>query len=649
MMREGPRKSGEDSIVRRWQAEAAANPDAFWARAADELPWFRRWDRVFEWTFPTFRWFLGGRTNLAHNCLDVQVGRGLGSKPALVYVNERGERRIFTYVQLLDQVKRFAMALRGSGVGRGDRITLYMPTCPEAIMLMLASVRIGAIHSVVFAGFGSGALADRIRASGSRAVFTADVAYRKGRDVPLKEIVDAALDLPGMPVNRVVVLRRSTGAIPWNAGRDLDWSEFLTGGAGLDDGFEEMEANEPAFILATSGTTAKPKLAVHSQGAYSVYIHAMGRWCFGLKPEDIWWSTSDIGWIVGHSYIVYAPLMTGCTTIAYEGALDHPGPETAWRIIQDLRVTGIFTSPTAVRLLMRYGEAPARKFDLSSLERVFCAGEVLNAPAWEWLQKRVLDDRVPVIDHMWQTETGGPVFGNPYGLGMLAIKPGSAGVALPGIEAEVVTPEGKPCGPGEKGIVVLKRPFPGLIATVWGEPDRYGREYWGRIPGVYYTGDSAHVDEDGYLWFAGRADEIIKIAAHRIGTIEVETAFLQHPAVTEAGVTGRPDPVRGEVISAFVALKQGFQPSAQLRQELLETVRRELGPVAVVGEVHFVHQLPKTRSGKIMRRVFRAIVLDRDPGDISTIEDEGSVAEAREAWNQLRAEMAAGPSNSSPT
>jgi acetyl-CoA synthetase len=474
------------------------------------------------------------------------------------------------------------------------------------------------------------------------------VAYRKGRDVPLKEIVDAALVTPEMSVDRVVVLRRSTIDIPWKTGRDLEWAEFLRGGTDPDGAYQEMEANEPAFILATSGTTAKPKLAVHSQGAYPVYIHAMGRWCFGLKPADVWWSTSDIGWIVGHSYIVYAPLLTGCTTIAYEGALDHPGPETVWRIVEGLRVTGIFTSPTAVRLLMRYGEQPARPFDVSSLERVFCAGEVLNAPAWEWLQKRVLDDRVPVIDHMWQTETGGPVFGNPYGLGMLAIKPGSAGVALPGIEAEVVTPEGKPCATGEKGIVVLKRPFPGLIATVWGDPERYGREYWGRIPGVYYTGDSAHVDEDGYIWFAGRADEIIKIAAHRIGTIEVETAFLKHPAVTEAGVTGRPDPVRGEVISAFVALKQGFQPSAQLRQELLETVRRELGPVAVIGEVHFVHQLPKTRSGKIMRRVFRAIVLDRDPGDISTIEDEGSVAEAREAWNELRAEMNASPPDSSP-
>jgi acetyl-CoA synthetase len=364
----------------------------------------------------------------------------------------------------------------------------------------------------------------------------------------------------------------------------------------------------------------------------------MGKWVFGLKNGEVWWSTSDIGWIVGHSYIVYAPLLAGCATIAYEGALDHPTPAVIWQVIEELGVSGVFTSPTAVRLLMRYGEDAAKGSDLSSLERVFCAGEVLNAPAWEWLQKKVLDDRVPVIDHMWQTETGGPVFGNPYGLAMLPIKPGSASVPLPGIEAEVVTPEGEPCGPDEKGIMVIRRPFPGLIATLWGEPERYVNDYWGRVPNqtVYYTGDSAHMDADGYVWFAGRADEIIKIAAHRLGTIEVETALLKHPAVAEAGVTGRPDELRGEVIAAFVVLKQGQTPSDELRQELLATVRRELGPVAVIGELSFVGMVPKTRSGKIMRRVLKAVTLDRDPGDITTIEDETSLEEARQSWRQLK-------------
>lgn len=626
-------------IARRWRREATVDPEGFWARAAEQLPWFRKWDRVLEWNFPNFRWFLGAQTNLTYNCLDYHILRGWGGHTALIYVSERGERRLFTYASLRHEVERIAAALRGMGIQKGDRITIYMPVCPEAIMLMLATVRIGAIHSVVFAGFGAGALADRIRASGSRLVFTADITFRKGKEVRLKEIVDLALESAGDTVEHVIVLRRSEEGAPMMVHRDLYWPEFLVRAAEHDGHYVSMEANDPAYILATSGTTAKPKLAVHTHGGYQVGIYSMARWCFGMKPTDVWWSTSDIGWVVGHSYIVYAPLLFGCTTVAYEGALDHPGPETVWQVVEEFGITGIFTSPTAVRLLMRYGEGSAKKFNLFSLERIVCAGEVLNAPAWEWLQKRVLDDQIPVIDHWWQTETGGPVIGNPYGLAMLPIKPGSAGVPLPGIDVAVMTPEGELCPPGEKGILVIQRPFPSLTPTLWGEPERYGRDYWERIQGSYFTGDSAHLDEDGYVWFAGRADEVIKIAAHRIGTIEVETAFLKHPAVAEAGVTGRPDPVRGEVISAFVALRQGYQPSAQLRQELLDTVRRELGPVAVIGELNFVNMLPKTRSGKIMRRVFKAVILDRDPGDITTIEDEGSVEEARQAWQEMKTEI----------
>jgi acetyl-CoA synthetase len=627
-------------IVRRLLEEAEEDPDGFWARAASELPWYRRWDRTFAPEHPSFRWFVGGETNLAHSALDHHVANGRGGHAALVYANERGERRVFTYAQLLHEVERVAAALRGLGVAKGDRITIYMPTCPEAIALMLAAVRVGAIHCVVFAGFGAKALGDRIVASGSRLVFTADVTLRKGKETRLKPIVDDALAAPGHAVESVVVLKRGTDTVPIEGGRDLWWPEFLALGAGRRGDAVPMEANEPAFILATSGTTAKPKLAIHVHGGYQVHVHAMGRWCFGLRASDVWWSTSDIGWIVGHSYMVYAPLIAGCTTVAYEGALDHPGPEALWRLVHEFAVTGVFTSPTAVRLLMRYGEAPTRAFDHRSLERVFCAGEVLNAPAWRWLQHDVLRDRVPVIDHMWQTETGGPVFGNPYGVAMLPIKPGSAAIPLPGIDAAVVNPQdGRPCAPGEKGIMVLRRPFPGLTPALWGEPERYAADYWQRIRDVYTTGDSAHVDEDGYVFFAGRADEIIKCAGHRLGTIEVETALLTHPAVAEAGVTGRPDALRGEVISAFVALRQGHEPSEQLRRELLEAVHRELGPVAVVGDVNFVAGLPKTRSGKIMRRVFKAVILDRDPGDITTIEDEGSVEEARRAWAEMRDEL----------
>jgi acetyl-CoA synthetase len=627
-------------IVQKWIEDARQDPDGFWGRAAEQLPWFTKWERVLEWSPPTFRWFVGAQTNLAYNALDRHVKRGWGGHTALIYINERDERQIFTYAQLLRHVERIAAALRGMGIRQGDCITVYMPVIPEAIMLLLATVRIGAIHSVVFAGFGAKALADRVRASGSRLLFAADVTYRKGKNVPLKGIVDEALESGPHDVEHVVLLSRA-GAAPMKAGRDLRWGEFLDRATGQSGSHEPMEANEPAFILATSGTTAKPKLAVHTHGGYQVHIHTMGQWVFGLKPTDVWWSTSDIGWIVGHSYIVYAPLIAGATTIAFEGALDYPRPEAHWStMMEEFRVTGVFTSPTAVRMLMRYGDAPLSSVDHSYLERVFCAGEVLNAPAWAWLQHAILKDKVPVIDHMWQTETGGPIFGNPYGVSLLPIKPGSATIALAGIEARVVTPEGEPCRPNEKGIMVLTRPFPGLTPKLWGETDRYAQDYWGKIPGLYYTGDSAHVDEDGYVWFAGRADEIIKIAGHRLGTIEVETAFLTHPSVAEAGVVGRPDEVRGEIISAFVVLKQGFAPSEIMRKILVDAVRHELGPVAVIGELNFVTMLPKTRSGKIMRRVLKAVILDRDPGDITTIEDEGSVEEARHAWQQMRQEIA---------
>lgn len=626
-------------IVSRWRQDATEHPDTFWARAADALPWFRKWDQVFDWQPPTFRWFCGAKTNIAYNALDYHVQRGWGGHTALIAFNERGERRVYSYGMLLHEVKRVAAALRAQGIQAGDRITLYMPTCPEAIITMLAIARIGAIHSVVFAGFGAGALADRINASGSRLLITANKTFRKGKDVPLTPLTDAALELGCPTIERVITLWRDGASNPSPRERDLDWDTFLAQGQGHDSGYVELEANEPVFILATSGTTARPKLAVHKHGGYQVHIHSMAKWVFGMRETDVWWSTSDIGWIVGHSYIVYAPLLSGCTTLVYEGAIDHPDPGMIWRAIEEFGVTGLFTSPTAVRLLMRYGTEYVHRADLSSLERVFCAGETLNAPAWEWLQLEALKNRIPVIDHMWQTETSGPIFGNPYGLGLLPIKPGSAGIPLPGIEAAILSPDGEPLPPGEKGIMAIKRPFPGLVSELWGEPERYGQDYWQRIPGVYSTGDSAMIDEDGYVWFAGRADEIIKIAAHRLGTIEVETAFLKHPAVAEAGVTGRPDELRGEVIAAFVVLRQGYAPSEELVKELQATVRQELGPVAVLGNIEFVNMLPKTRSGKIMRRVLKAVTLDREPGDITTIEDESSVEEARQAWAHLRHQM----------
>lgn len=621
-------------VIERWIESGRREPDALWARAAEDLPWFRKWDRVFQSEPPTFRWFVGGLTNLGYNAVDQHVAAGNGGRAALICFNERGGRSVHTYAQLLHQVRRISAALRGLGIRRGDRITIYMPPCPESIALMLATVRIGAIHSVVFAGFGSRALGERIAASGSRFVFAADVTYRKGQQLALLPIVEEAVGLSGNSVEGLIVLARAGASA---AASHLSWDKFLQLGADQPSEHSVMEANEPAFILATSGTTAKPKLAIHTHGGFQVHVAAMGRWCFGLKPKDVWWATSDIGWIVGHSYMVYAPLLIGCTTLAFEGALDYPQPAANWRTaVEEFGVSGIFTSPTAVRLLMRYGNAPLLSVDHSNLERVVSAGEVLNAPAWDWLQNTILRGRVPVIDQMWQTETSGPVVGNPYGLGMLPIKPGSAAIPMPGIDAAVVAPDGTPCAPGEKGIMVLRRPFPGLTPGLWGEPERYEGDYWRRIPGVYYSGDSAHIDEDGYFWFSGRVDEVMNIAGHRIGTIEVESACLKHPMVAECAVVGRPDELRGEVISAFVLLKHGHTGSAELRKALIDTVRRELGPVAVIGELNFVAMLPKTRSGKLMRRVLKAVVLDRDPGDITTIEDEGSVEEARAAWEEMR-------------
>jgi len=629
-------------LVNGLRHRADSNPDRFWAEEAGKLHWFQPWSRVFETNPPEFKWFSGGRTNLCYNCLDRHIESGRGGHAALIYENERGERRVFTYHELWTHVRKVAAALRGLGVGKGDRVAIYMPTMPEAIMAMLACARIGAIHLVVFAGFGSGALSERIRLAGAKVLLTADTTHRKGKETSLLEIVETALREPGLPVEKIVILQRGSRVPALRPGRDFLWDDFIALAAGRSDAYEPMEANEPVYILATSGTTAKPKLVIHVHGGYAVWINSAADWIFGLGPHDIWWSTSDIGWVVGHSYIVYAPLIVGCTTIAYEGAIDYPGPETFYRMIEDHGVTGLFTAPTAIRLLMGYGTEPAQSFDLRTLRRVFSAGEVLNPAAWEWMQVKLFHDRLPVVDHMWQTETGGPIFANPYGVSLLPIKPGSAGLPLPGVYAEIRSPEGRVLAAGEKGIVVLTRPFPGLTPMIWGDPKRYRTDYWERMPGAYYTGDAAFADEDGYFFFSGRADEIMKVAGHRIGTIEVENAFLRNPAVAEAGVIGKPDELRGEVVCAFVTLKQGQKPSAEMKIGLLKTVRQEMGPVVVVGDIYFVSALPKTRSGKIMRRVLKSVLLDRDPGDVSTIEDEGSVEEARRAWREMRAEIAGG-------
>ncbi len=611
---------------------ALEDPEGFWGDAAKDLHWFRRWDRVFDWDYPNFSWYRGATTNLAYNCLERNIDNGRGNHPAIIWENGEGfPSRSLTYGQLLDEVKRFADGLKALGVNRGDRVTIYMPMVPEAAIAMLATARIGAIHSVVFGGFGYGALSDRLVDAGSTVLVTADLGYRRGSPIKLKEVVDETLRTSATKIRKVIVLNRAENALPMVSGRDILWQDALEQGKGVDAQVEKVNAEEPAFILYTSGTMAKPKGTVQPHGSYQVYIHAMGKWVYNMDETDMWWSTSDIGWIVGHSYVVYAPLLFGCTTIMYEGLPDHPSPDIWWQIIERNKVSRFWISPTGVRALMKYGEDYPKKHDLSSLKLVACAGEVLNPPAWEWLQKKVLADRIPVIDHMWQTETSGPLVGNPSGIALLPIKPGSAAIPLPGVDAEIVDDEGKPVAPGIEGTFVLKKPFPGLTPTLWHDHARYVESYWNRFPGLYTTGDAAMKDEDGYIWFLGRVDEVIKISAHRIGTIEIESALLQDPNVAETAVVGRPDPLRGETACAFVVLKGNVNATDDLKQTLRNLVRKTLGPIVVISDIHFVNKLPKTRSGKIMRRLIKAIISNKPLGDYSTIEDESSIDELKKA------------------
>lgn len=611
------------------------DPEGFWGEAARDINWFKPWDKVFEWNYPEFKWFLGAETNISYNCLDLHLDRGEGNRAAIIWESGEGEpSRVITYNQLHYQVERFAASLRALGVEKGDRITIYMPMVPEAAVAMLATTRIGAIHSVVFGGFGYGALADRIIDAESNLVITSDVGYRRGKAVPLKGTVDQAIE-QSKGVEKVVVLERE-GNANMVKGRDISWEDALDMGKGESGKFLPLDANDLAFILYTSGTMSKPKGTVQPHGSYQVWINSMAKWVYDMRPTDVWWSTSDVGWIVGHSYVVYAPLLVGCSTIMFEGVPIHPTPDIWWEIMERNKVSQLWISPTGVRALMQEGIKYPRNHDLSSLRLVLCAGEVLNPPAYEWLHNDVLGGRVPVIDHMWQTESSGPMVGNPFGICMLPNKSGSATIPLPGIDADVVDSEGNPVPRGEKGNFIVRKPFPGLTPTLWRDKERYETFYWNTIPGVYYTGDSAIIDEDGYVWFQGRADEVIKISAHRIGTIEIESALLAHPKVAETAVVGEPDELRGEVAAAFVVLNPGEKGSEELATELRKLVRDMLGPIVVVGHLYFVSKVPKTRSGKIMRRILRSLISDKPLGDHTTIEDPSAIEEIKAAVESLR-------------
>lgn len=626
---------------------AAEDTEGFWDHAAeqamDEIKWFKKWDKAFNWEYPAFHWYIGGQTNISYSCLDYNIEKGRAGRAAIVAESgETGEISTVTYAQLFNMVKQYTRALRGIGVKKGDRVVIYMTTGIESVASMLACARIGAIHVVIFAGFSSSAVADRLQISSAKYVLTQDEGSRRGKPIELKSIIDEGISkCPFDLVQKVVVQKKSSSRdYSMTEGRDIFWDEFLEGGEGQSDAYEIMGSNDPLFLLPTSGTTAKPKVTVQKHGSYQLYVYSMGKWIYGLRESDVWFCTSDIGWIVGHSYNVYGPLITGCTTVLYEGTPDYPRKDMWWDVASRNKASALWLSPTGVRGLMRLGTEQARKHDLGTVERIFCAGEVLNPPVWSWLQEEVFKNRIPVLDHMWQTETSGPIFANPYGLGLLPIKPGSAHIPVPGVVAEILDEkDGKPVPPGEKGLVVIKKPFPGLVSTLWEDTEGYLYNYWERFPvtkGRYLCGDAAMMDEDGYIFFAGRSDEVMKIAAHRIGTVEVESALISHPAVVEAGVSGVPDELRGEVASAFVVLKQGYEPSEEMQKELIAHVRATMGAIVVMRDIQFVGLLPKTRSGKIMRRVMKTLWLGKNLGDLSTIEEEASISEIKEAIVKMK-------------
>jgi acetyl-CoA synthetase len=623
--------------VRKENAEALADPERYWSEAAAELEWTERSGPVFGPISepPYGRWFAGWATNLAANALDRPIARGLGAKVAYHWEGENGDRRSVTYAELAREVLRWAGVYRRAGLRAGDRITIYLPMIPELPAAMLASARIGAVHSVVFAGFSEAALAGRIQDSASRLVVTADGGYRRGKVIPLKAVVDRAL--PECPtVETVVAVRRTGLPVDMDPTRDTWFGPDLP--APETPAVPRLGA-DPTFILYTSGTTGRPKGVTHGTGGYLVWVHRTMQRVFGVKPEDVFWCAADIGWVTGHSYIVYGPLLVGATSVLYEGAPDHPAPDRWWEIVERYQVSILHTSPTAIRAQMRAGEQWARAHDLSSLRLLGSVGEAINPAAWQWYRTHIGGDRCPIVDTWWQTETGATMVSAQAGGRFVPEKAGSATLPLPGVDLRVVRPDGSPAAVDERGLVVIDRPWPGQFLGLWNDPERFRSVYFERFPGRYAAGDFALVDADGYVWFLGRADEVMKVAGHRLGTIELENALVGHPAVAEAAVVGVPDEVKGELPYAVVVLRPGAVPSPELEAELRARIRAAIGGMADPKSVRFVRQLPKTRSGKIMRRVVGAIVRGGDVGDISTLEDDATVEEIRAAVASFRTEL----------
>jgi len=607
--------------------EAEENPDAFWGRIAEELHWFRKWDRVLEWNAPWAKWFVGGRINLSYNCLDRHVASWRRNKAAIIWEGEPGEVRTFTYQQLLIEVSKFANVLKSLGVAKGDTVAIYMGMTPELPIAMLACTRIGAAHSVVFGGFSANALVDRINDAQCKAVITQDGAYRRGVEIPLKATVDEAL--PACPsVKTVVVYKRTGSQVKMEWGRDHWWHEVMADASDNCEA-EPLDAEHPLYILYTSGSTGKPKGVVHTTGGYSVGTYITAKWVFDLKDDDVYWCTADIGWVTGHSYIVYGPLENGATTVMYEGAPNHPEPDRFWRMIERHKVNVFYTAPTAIRAFMKWGEQWPRRYEMNSLRLLGTVGEPINPEAWMWYREVIGRERCPIVDTWWQTETG-MIMITPLP-GAIATKPGSATRPFPGVIVDVVNRDGTPVPAGSGGLLVIKRPWPSMLRTIFNDPDRYVSQYWSDIPGVYFAGDGARKDQDGYFWIMGRVDDVINVSGHRLSTMEVESALVAHPKVAEAAVVARPDEIKGQAISAFVTLEMGNEPSDELKEELRRWVAKEIGALAKPDDLRFSDALPKTRSGKIMRRLLRELATSGEvKGDVTTLEDFAVLAKLKE-------------------
>ncbi len=601
-------------------AKASSDPEAFWAELAEsELHWFRKWDRVLDDSnAPFYKWFTGATTNMSYNCLDRHCQTWRKNRAAIIWEGEPGDQRTLTYQELLSAVERFAGVLKAQGFRAGDRAILYMPMVPELPVAMLACARLGITHSVVFAGFSAEALKTRILDLDAGLVVTADGGWRRGSIVPLKQAVDDALDdCPG--VRSVIVYRRTGNEVEMTPGRDAWWHDLDTGAPAACPA-EELDAEHPLYVLYTSGTTGKPKGIVHSTGGYQLQVSMAMRWVFDIKDEDTYWCAADVGWVTGHSYIVYGPLLVGSTTVMYEGAPDFPEPDRFWSLVDKYKVNVFYTSPTAIRAFIKFGTDYPARHDLSSLRLLGSVGEPINPSAWEWYHSVIGGGRCPIVDTWWQTETGSIMI-SPLP-GATALKPGSGTFPLPGIAADVVDLEGNTVAPGGEGYLVVRKPWPSMFRTLWGDPERFRETYWSQIPGIYFVGDAARRDEDGYFWVLGRVDDVMNVSGHRLSTAELESTLVRHDAVAEAAVVGMPDELTGQAVIAFVTPIQGNDPTDELAAELREWVAQQIGKFARPKQIRFSDALPKTRSGKIMRRLLREIVTTHKvSGDITTLED----------------------------